>query len=65
MASSSEITDRPFLAQLHQHHIDGQPVQPGGKRRVAAEGGNLAVQLKKSLLGQVFSFGNVAHHAQA
>ena len=56
---------KPLLAQLHQHDIDGQPVQPGGKGRVAPERRNLPVQLKKCLLGQIFSLRNVAHHAQA
>ena len=43
IASSSEIRLRPLLAQLHQHHVDRQPMQPGGEGGVAAESCNLAV----------------------
>ena len=49
---------------MHQHHVDRQAMQPGGKGRIAAKGRDLAVQLKKSLLCQVFRFGNIADHAQ-
>ena len=31
--------------QMHEHHVDCEPVQPGRKGRVAAKGGNFAVQL--------------------
>jgi len=50
---------------VHQHHIDRQAVQPGGEGRVAAEGADLAIELQKRLLGQVFRFGHVTQHAQA
>jgi len=41
---------------MHQHHIDRQPMQPGGKGRITAKARNLAVQLQESLLGEVFGF---------
>src|SRR5579875_4024992 len=44
---------QPFLPQVHEHHIHGEPVQPGRECRLTAKGGNLAVELKKCLLGQV------------
>jgi len=55
---------QPFLSQMHQHYIDRQSVQPGGKRGVAAERGNLAVQLKKCFLGQILGLCHIPHHAQ-
>ena len=51
--------------QLHENDIDRQPVQPRRKGRVAAEGGDFAVQLQEGFLHKVFSFGHIAHHAQA
>jgi hypothetical protein len=58
MASSSEISDQPFLAQLHQHHIDGQRCRcrsPGKWRSCDATAETLPAS----------SLGHVAHHAQA
>ena len=62
--SSSETSGRPFLAQMHEHHVYRQPVQPGGKRRLAAEGRNLAIELQERFLCEVFRLGGVARHAQ-
>ena len=54
-----------LLAQVHEHDIDREAVQPGGECRVAAEGADLAIELQKGFLGQVFGFGYVTQHAQA
>ena len=59
------MSDRPFLAQVHQDHVDRQAVQPRRKGGVAAKCGDLAVQLKEGLLGQILGLGDIAHHAQA
>ncbi len=54
-----------LLAQVHQHHVHRQPMQPGRKRRLAAESLNLAEELQESFLGHFFRFRGVAQHAQA
>src|SRR5260370_1001861 len=54
-----------LLAQPHQHHIDCHPVQPGREGRLSAEGPNLAEELQKGFLHQVFRVGRVIHHSQA
>src|SRR4051812_46210435 len=54
-----------FLAEVHQHRVDRNPVQPGGKRRITTESGELAENLQKRVLRQIFSFGCVVGHAQA
>jgi len=41
-------------AQAHQHDIEGHPVQPGGEKRFTAKRIELAMQLKKCFLRQVF-----------
>ncbi len=38
------------LAQVHQHNIDGHPVQPSGEKGFAAKRNELAMQLKESFL---------------
>src|ERR1041384_5743750 len=35
------------LPKMHQHLVHGQPVQPGGERRLAAEASNLAKELNE------------------
>jgi hypothetical protein len=39
-------------------------MQPRGKRRLAAEGGNLTIELQESFLSQVFRLGRVRRHSQ-
>src|SRR6266851_9018306 len=54
-----------LLAQPHQHHIDRHPVQPGREGRLSAESPNLAKELQKSFLHEVFRVGRVINHPQA
>src|SRR5579859_6929052 len=56
---------KSLFPEAHEHDVDGHAMQPGGKGRLAAKGGNLAEQLQKSLLHQVFRVGRIADHAQA
>ena len=50
---------------MHQHHVHRQPVQPGRKRRLAAKGCDLAIELQERFLGQILSLGRIRGHAQA
>src|SRR5712692_7829338 len=54
-----------LLAQPHQKHVDSHSMQKGRKGRLSAESPNLAEELQKSFLHQVFRIGRVIHHAQA
>ena len=49
-----------FLAQMHQNHVEHQPMKPSRKRRFAAEGGNSTEELQESVLPQIFSLAGVA-----
>jgi hypothetical protein len=40
-------------------------VQPSGKSRLTAEGGDFAEELEESLLHQIFGIGGVTYHAKA
>src|ERR1051326_2207375 len=42
------------LAKVHQHDIHGQAVKPRRKRRLTAESLQLAVELKKNILREIF-----------
>ena len=53
------------FAQMHQNSIDSQPVQPGGESGVATEGFDLAMQLEKCFLSQIFGERVVPYHAYA
>src|SRR5207302_732 len=53
------------LAKMHQHLVHGQTMQPGRKRRLAAETPNLAKELDKDFLRQVFGLSHILGHAQA
>src|SRR5579871_6243579 len=44
---------------------DGDPIQPGGERRVSAEGADTAKDLQESFLGKIFGFGDILGHQQA
>ena len=46
-----------LLAQLHQDHVHGQPMQPGGKRGFSAKRPDLAKQLQKGVLREVLRLG--------
>ena len=54
----------PSLPEMHQDDIDGEPMEPGREAGLSAEGVDLAEQLQEGILGQVFGFGGIAHHAQ-
>lgn len=53
------------FAQVHEHGVDREPMEPGGEIGVTAEGSELAMDLKEGFLGQVFGQGEVAHNAHA
>src|SRR6266705_6245640 len=44
----------PALAEVHQHLIHGQPVQPGREGRLAAKASDLLVDLQEDLLSKIF-----------
>src|SRR5581483_10398599 len=54
-----------LFAQVHQHYVDREPVQPRGKGGLSPECRDLAIQLQESFLGEVLGFGGVAGHPQA
>lgn len=54
-----------FFTEVHEHHVDGKTVEPGGERGIAAEGSDLAVKLEEGFLGQILRLCHVAHHAEA
>jgi hypothetical protein len=53
------------LAQMHQHSIYSQPVQPSAKDRIASKQSDLAVRLQKCFLHQIFSQRGITNHAHA
>ena len=54
-----------MLAQAHQHDIDGHPVQPCREKGVASKRCDLAVQLEKGFLCEVFGQLKIVYHAHA
>jgi hypothetical protein len=50
---------------VHQHCIDGEPVQPGTEGRVSAKRFEFAMHLKKGLLGEIFSQREIVHNSNA
>ena len=61
--SSSEPGEGPFCA-MHQHHVDGHAVQPGGECGIATKRRDFAMQLQKGFLSQIFRLCDIAQHAQ-
>jgi hypothetical protein len=55
----------PAFAEMHQHLIDCQPVQPGSKGGFAPEATDFSKELNEDLLCEVFSLRNVPCHPQA
>ncbi len=53
------------LARATQHRIDGDAVQPGRERAVAAKLREFPPRLDEGLLGAVFRFTDIAGHPQA
>lgn len=52
------------LAKVHQHLINGQPMQPGREGRFAAEATHFAKELDENFLRQILGFNHVPRHAQ-
>jgi len=52
------------LAKLHQDCVDRNPIKPGGKTGVSAEGTQLAEDLDESVLRQIFSFDHLPGHTR-
>ena len=63
--SSSESKRRSLTAaQLHQHSVHRNPVEPGGECRIAAERADAAKYLQESFLGEIFGVGYILRHEQ-
>jgi len=58
-------SDRPLLAETHQHDISGEAMQPRRKGGFTAEGVDLAKELQEGLLRQVLRFDRIRHHTKA
>src|ERR1700746_2352278 len=56
--------DGPFRTEAHEDNVGGESVQPGGKGSFAAKGVNLAENLQKGFLSQIFSLDGVPSHAK-
>ena len=53
------------LAKVHQDLVDGQPVQPGRKRRLTTKASYFSKELNEDFLSEVLGLRNVAGHSQA
>ena len=53
------------LAQMHQYDVDGHSMQPSGECGVTSKTYELAVQLNKSFLREVFGQRKFVYHAHA
>jgi len=53
------------LTQVHQDNVYGEPMQPCCKDRVAPEGIEFSMNLKKGLLRQVFCKRRISHDPHA
>src|SRR5215204_1578562 len=52
------------FAEVHEHLIDRQTVQPGRKGRLASKTSDLSKELDENLLGEVFGFRNTPGHSE-
>jgi hypothetical protein len=50
---------------MHQHNIKGHSMEPSGESGFSAKSCELAVQLNKSFLHEVFGQREIVHHAHA
>src|SRR4029077_9059421 len=57
------VLDAP-AAEVHEHLIDRQAMEPGRKCRIAAKTADLAEKLDENLLREIFCFGLAAGHAK-
>src|SRR5262249_50984944 len=53
------------LAKMHEYLVYSQSMQPGGKGRLSAKAADLAKQLDKDFLCQIFGLDDISSHAQA
>src|SRR5215212_11929481 len=53
------------FAEVHEHLVHSQSVQPGSKGRFAPETANFSKELNEDLLCEIFSLRDVAGHSQA
>src|SRR5215216_2840193 len=52
------------FAKMHEHLIDGKPVQPGSKSGFAPKTTDFSKELNEDLLCEIFSLRDVAGHSQ-
>lgn len=52
------------FAKVHQHLIDRQPMEPGGKGRLATKTSNFSKELYENLLSEVFGLRDISGHSQ-
>src|ERR1051325_5254458 len=52
------------FAKMHEHLIDGEPVQPGSKGRFTPKTADFSKELNEDLLCEIFSLRDVAGHSQ-
>src|SRR5271169_6326198 len=53
-----------FLAKAHEHDVNGHAMQPGGEGRFTTKGADLAEELKKGLLHEIFGIRRIVDHSQ-
>src|SRR5215203_4979010 len=51
-------------SKIHEHVIDSESMQPGGKLTFTSKRSNLAQQLNKDVVRQILSLTHVSGHAQ-
>src|SRR5262249_30081533 len=51
--------------KMHEYLVYSQSMQPGGKGRLSAKAADLAKQLDKDFLCQIFGLDDISSHAQA
>jgi hypothetical protein len=49
---------------MHEDYVHSQSMQPSGKRGLAAESCNLAIELEKSFLGEILGLSRIAGHTK-
>src|SRR5215203_3668088 len=51
-------------SKIHEHVIDSESMQPGGKLTFTSKGSNLPQQLNKDVVRRILSLTHVSRHAQ-
>src|ERR1700731_3403545 len=54
-----------FFAEVHEHEVDCEAMEPSREGRLAAEAADLAEEVEEGLLGHVFSLRDITQHAEA